>query len=220
MRHPLLSLALALPLAGCGGTVVFEEDGGDGGAPQASTITVGSVGVGTSGTGTSGSGSSSGVGATGSSGGVTSSSGGATSSSGGATGSSSGNASSSSGSGPCETHDDCTGNLCIGGVCVPRCAAGQCDACTAGTVCEECATSSCPDCDDCVAACVPTPEGRCDDDDPCPGADQVCLFPYGWCAPSCESGECADPNMVCSECATGSCCGCENCVSACFPVDG
>ncbi len=201
MRRPLLPFGLALHLAGCGGIVVFEEDGGEGGATQVATAVTMAVSVGSGSVGPSG----------------TSVSGSATASGGGATASSSGNAT-SSGHAPCETHDDCTGGVCLQGLCAPRCEG--CDACAPGTVCEPCATSSCPGCDDCVAACVPTSEGRCDDDDPCPGADQVCLFPYGYCTPTCESGECADPNMACSECATGSCCGCKNCVSACFPVDG
>jgi hypothetical protein len=62
-------------------------------------------------------------------------------------------------------------------------------------------------------------EGRCDENDPCPD-DWVCMYPYGYCAPPCDDGACADPNMVCSECATGSCCGCDDCVSACFPLEG
>lgn len=217
MHRPLLSLALVTLLAGCGGTVVFEEDGGEGGAPQASTVAVGSVASGSVGPSASSSTSSGGV-TVGSAATGSSTSGSGTSSGGGATASASGSV--STGAGPCQTHDDCFDGVCIQGTCSRRCEAGQCDACTPGTVCNACATSSCPDCDDCIAACVPTTEGFCDDDDPCPGADQVCLFPYGYCAPSCESGECADPNMVCSECATGSCCGCENCVSACFPLDG
>ncbi|MCA9625533.1 MAG: hypothetical protein KC731_41210, partial [Myxococcales bacterium] len=59
--------------------------------------------------------------------------------------------------------------------------------------------------------------GDCDDDDPCPNGE-ICLHESRTCAPSCINGTgCADPNLVCNDCATGSCCGCEDCTDACVP---
>jgi hypothetical protein len=215
---PRIARALALAasasgIVGCGGTVVFEEGGaGDGGAPQVSTTSIAS-GAGSTATSVGPSVSSA-------------SGGGAASTSVGSTASvSSGDPVASvvsTGPGLCTAHEDCPGALCIfaTGECASACSSGSCDACTPGEVCEDCATSSCPDCFDCVSACRPTGVGRCDEDDPCLEDDHVCIYPSGFCAPSCDSSECADPNMVCEGCATGSCCGCDDCVSACFPLEG
>jgi hypothetical protein len=126
-------------------------------------------------------------------------------------------ASTTTGAGPCDEHADCPGGACIfvTGLCAAPCE-GACDRCQPGTICDGCATSSCPECADCVAACVPTPAGRCDEDDLCP-LDEVCIFVAQQCAPACDSAACADPNMVCDFCATGSCCACQDCVAACVP---
>ena len=130
---------------------------------------------------------------------------------------SSGSTSASSGPAGCTAHTDCPGGLCVfaTGACADACDAESCDPCTAGTVCEQCATSACHACNDCKAACLPTQPGRCDDDDPCPPGG-VCLFDQKTCAPACSfDGDCGD-FAFCDFCATGSCCGCENCVSACI----
>lgn len=153
-----------------------------------------------------------GEGGAGGSGGVTTSTG-----QGGSTTSST--SSTSSGSVGCTTHEDCPGgSVCLFsiGECVPSC--GEfCDACDPGTVCDGCATSSCPGCADCVAACIPIQPGQCDENDPCPD-DAICLHDQRQCAPSCAfDGTCADPGQQCTPCATGSCCGCKNCVPACTP---
>jgi hypothetical protein len=62
---------------------------------------------------------------------------------------------------------------------------------------------------------VPIQPDQCDDDDKCaPGA--FCLFGQNVCAPGCgPNGGCPDPGLVCDMCASGSCCGCDDCVSAC-----
>jgi hypothetical protein len=63
---------------------------------------------------------------------------------------------------------------------------------------------------------VPKMTGMCDDNDPCP-PNQVCQFGANTCIPTCNSdGSCQDPNLICSDCVTGSCCGCDDCVSACL----
>lgn len=126
--------------------------------------------------------------------------------------------SSSTSSGACDEHEDCPAGVCLfaTGQCAAACE-GLCDSCGTGAVCNGCATSSCPICADCLAACVPVDEGRCDDDDPC-GASEVCLFDRLQCVPTCGSDDCADPNSYCDPCATGSCCGCKDCVAACLPL--
>ena len=137
---------------------------------------------------------------------------------------SSGDASSSTlnvttGPGGCTTHEDCPGGLCrfATGECTSSCDS-FCDACEVDTICDDCATSSCPDCLDCVAACIPIQDGQCDDNDSCP-SDQICYWQESRCLPTCDAGSCADPNMVCEECLTGSCCGCEDCEAACIAAD-
>ncbi len=122
----------------------------------------------------------------------------------------------------CQSHDDCpSGNVCIfgKGVCAPACQAQACESCGTGSICDDCATSSCPGCDDCRAACVPLSDGACDDDDPCKeGA--VCMFFQHQCVPGCTAdGGCVDPGLSCAGCASTSCCGCKDCVSACLPIN-
>ena len=145
-------------------------------------------------------------------------------SAGGAGGEGGGGASSGSGSstatgagGACDEHEDCgPGNVCLfgQGTCAPSCdATDSCESCGEGTACNMCATGSCPGCRDCVAACLPLQAGACDENDACP-PDQVCVWEQHLCAPLCDaSGGCADPNQICADCVTGSCCGCDNCVS-------
>ena len=118
----------------------------------------------------------------------------------------------------CQSHEDCgSGNLCVfaTGACTPSCQIDGCDACGPGLVCNACATSSCPDCRDCTAGCVPVEPLDCDDDDTCePGF--TCLFQERRCTPACSPDlACSDPSTQCDGCATGSCCSCKNCVSAC-----
>lgn len=122
-----------------------------------------------------------------------------------------------SGTTGCKSHDDCgDDSVCIfsTGECAASCP-GFCSGCSAGKTCNECATSSCPNCRDCTPACVPISDGQCDENDDCAGGD-VCIFEQQRCAPPCDlNGGCADPGLVCQSCVTGSCCGCEDCVSAC-----
>ncbi len=124
------------------------------------------------------------------------------------------------GASACDEHADCPGGVCVfsTGLCAAPCSAEPCQSCGPGALCDTCATSSCPECADCRAACVPTPPGRCDDDDPC-GDELVCLYETGFCAPSCASSVCADPNTFCAGCVTGSCCSCKDCVGACLPLE-
>jgi hypothetical protein len=62
---------------------------------------------------------------------------------------------------------------------------------------------------------MPKGDGRCDDDDPCTDGF-VCMFTDGVCYAACgPMGDCGG-FAFCDECATGSCCGCENCVAACI----
>ncbi len=119
----------------------------------------------------------------------------------------------------CSSHDACPSGVCVfsSGQCAKACE-GYCDGCAPGTICDDCATSSCAKCKDCRPACVPIVAGQCDDDDPCAMAE-VCVWDEQRCAPSCNSGVCADPNMVCQQCATGSCCGCEDCVGVCTSAE-
>jgi hypothetical protein len=125
--------------------------------------------------------------------------------------------STTTGAGRCLSHDDCAPGLCIftTGACAPACTIEDpCDGCGPGLTCEACATSSCPDCRDCRPACVAKTDGRCDADDPCPGAF-VCSFAERVCYPPCgPGGECGE-FAYCEECLTGSCCACLDCVAAC-----
>ncbi len=58
--------------------------------------------------------------------------------------------------GQCDSHDDCgDGRVCLFGAqkCAPKCnEIGGCD--DPNLVCNDCATSSCPFCEDCVGACT------------------------------------------------------------------
>ncbi len=167
--RPSRVVALCLSLAsGCGGNVVFEEQGAGGSGAVTSTDAT--------------------------------------------------SVTSTSTGGLCASNADCgPGSVCLlgTGVCADACEPFACDSCGQGSFCEPCATSSCPTCDDCVAACMPKGDGRCDDDDPCTDGF-VCMFQDGYCAPPCgPMGDCGG-FAFCDECATGSCCGCRNCVAACI----
>lgn len=119
----------------------------------------------------------------------------------------------------CQSHDDCPGGVCVfaTGTCSIEC--GFTPPCPNGQICDECATSSCPACDDCKSACVPAPPGQCDAHDDCaPG--EVCLFfdPVPHCVPGCNAmGECDDPSLACATCGTAACLVCQACMGACLP---
>lgn len=121
----------------------------------------------------------------------------------------------------CKSHDDCPGGVCLFGIgtCAKQCDAGDfCgDGCGPAQKCGGCATSSCPQCDDCLDACVPIGVNECDADDDCTGGKQ-CMWSTHTCVPPCNAnGGCTDPSLTCVECATGSCCGCLDCVNLCLP---
>lgn len=118
----------------------------------------------------------------------------------------------------CDDHGDCQGGVCIfsTGLCGTACD-GFCGNCGSGAICDECATSSCPQCLDCMAACVPIGDDQCDDANPC-GFGQQCLFGTHECVDTCSSSGCADPNQICQMCGTGSCCGCDDCVDICVDI--
>ncbi|MBW2458214.1 MAG: hypothetical protein JRI68_27160 [Deltaproteobacteria bacterium] len=133
--------------------------------------------------------------------------------------SSSGSSSSSSGAVGCDDSSDCPQDwVCIfdTGVCAPSCG-DPCDPCDDGEVCDVCATGSCLGCKDCVPACVAATDGQCDDQGDC-GDQEVCVYSVNECFPICSSADCADPNLVCVECATSSCPCCLDCGSACMPL--
>jgi hypothetical protein len=120
----------------------------------------------------------------------------------------------------CDDHGDCgEGRLCIfaTGTCADACVMDSCDSCGAAKVCSECATSSCPGCRDCTAACAPKQINQCDDDDDCDSLF-VCNFGERRCDLTCSPElPCPSGEFSCLPCATGSCCGCKNCVSSCVP---
>lgn len=108
--------------------------------------------------------------------------------------------------------------ICVfgSGQCAYPCKLGELTPCGAGLVCVGCVTGSCPDCDDCIDACLPAAPGSCDDHDDCAPAN-VCIYGAGVCAPACspDMPGCPTPDLVCNFCATSSCPGCEDCVGAC-----
>ena len=115
-------------LGACSGTVVVEEGGGGGaGAGPGTTVTSSSTKSATSSNST--------------------------------TNDSVSIVSSSTGFIPCDEHADCGNNIgedvCVfsQGICAQRCGPGS-PPCKPGFTCSACATSSCPDCDDCLGACL------------------------------------------------------------------
>lgn len=115
--------------------------------------------------------------------------------------------------------DGCPPNsVCIWetGTCAPVCNPDTFMPCGTGLVCDQCATGSCADCENCVAACVPVKGSACDDHDDC-AADEVCLYAAHTCAPKCGANDtCADPKLTCNTCATPSCPVCSSCLGACL----
>lgn len=143
----------------------------------------------------------------------------------GATGSGAGTPETSStdvttGPGTCTSHDQCPGGVCLfaTGACADACTPDSCDACAPGTLCNNCASSSCPSCKDCLAACIETAPGYCDENDECP-AGELCIFNLQYCAPICPPDSMCPDGLACVDCITGSCCGCDDCASACFAPD-
>ncbi|MBI4951998.1 MAG: hypothetical protein HY908_08190 [Myxococcales bacterium] len=115
----------------------------------------------------------------------------------------------------CTSHPECDPGVCVfaTGECADAC--DPFTPCGVGWVCNNCLTSSCPGCFDCLSGCAPAMPGQCDDHDDC-GGGNVCIYGAQTCAPPCAAGGwCADPNLVCNPCATSSCPGCEDCVGAC-----
>src|SRR5688500_14414021 len=61
----------------------------------------------------------------------------------------------------CSSAADCPDGVCVfsTGQCAPNCEPFACDSCGAGAFCNACASSSCPECDDCLPACVAPTSG-------------------------------------------------------------
>jgi hypothetical protein len=130
-----------------------------------------------------------------------------------------------SGTSLCSDHTDCAPTqLCqFGtGACIDRC--GPMQGCSEGFVCDPCATSSCPFCNDCAPGCLPfdpPPPVACDDHADCGSSagQDVCIFSVGLCAQRCGPGSPpCPPNSICDDCATSSCPGCRDCIGACSPT--
>ena len=116
------------------------------------------------------------------------------------------------GAAECADHGDCPGRRCVfsSGRCADPCpqpsGPSGTGICGAGVVCDACATSSCPGCRDCEAACVPA-EGACDDHADC-AAEELCNFyaPYDplgqTCLPACDfdAPSCPDGCSYCAPC--------------------
>lgn len=122
----------------------------------------------------------------------------------------------------CTEHSDCDGGVCIfsTGLCSPMCASAS--PCVSGEVCDECATSSCPACEDCIAGCIPVHDGACDDHGDCDeAAGQVCIFPgqANTCGKSCVDDTDCDAGDYCNPCGTYSCISCDDCQKACTYAD-
>ncbi len=90
--------------------------------------------------------------------------------------------------------------------------------CPPGQLCDPCATASCPECYDCVAACVPAGAGMCDSHDDCEQLGGICVFDWMQCTAGCINDyDCIGGNQVCDPCATSSCPSCKDCMAACMP---
>jgi len=204
MKHFFIALGCTAWGAACGGIAIVDDEGGG------NTGGTGASGTGASGTGASGTGAS-GTGASGTGASGTGASGTGASGTGAA------------GGGPafCTTHEDCLGGtVCIfsTGTCSPTCGGDLCDDCGPGAICDGCASSSCPACADCLAACVSISPGECDDSDPCPDG-QHCDFETSMCWTLCSPNGACPPDSSCDFCGTSSGCGDDDCVAICFPFD-
>ena len=111
--------------------------------------------------------------------------------------------------------------------------------CDLGTYCSECATSSCPDCRDCVGLCTQSscesePNAVCEIEQPTCDLGTVlvvrdgcwlCIDPTS-CEPmstepervNCENPEDCPFGSICDPCGSSSCPSCPDCISACVPV--
>jgi len=124
-------------------------------------------------------------------------------------------------SGPsgCTDHANCSfDQVCLFGTgeCVPAC--GFDLPCPDGFACNDCGTSSCPSCLDCLGACFPAAPVQCDEHLDCGMSigDDVCVFFSGTCAQRCGAGSPpCPPGLGCDDCATSSCPACDDCIGAC-----
>lgn len=120
---------------------------------------------------------------------------------------------------PCQTNADCVDGACIGGperrVCAAFCQ-GAYD-CATGEICDTCATSSCPTCDDCVGACVAASTVGCTNHGDC-GPTELCAFGSNTCLPACTAEYECPVGYYCDGCGTSSCPDCDDCRAVCFPV--
>jgi hypothetical protein len=190
----ITTLALAATSAGCGGSVVKDDDGG-GGSGGAGSGATGTTSTGSGPSGTTGTGDPTGPGGTT----VTTGTGGAS----------------------CDDHQDCPGGLCgfsggsTTGTCIQAC--GDDGTCGPGLFCDDCATASCGPCGDCLQGCVMAPPHTCDSHDDC-GDSETCVFATGTCSATCGDDVGCIDGFVCDDCATSSCPGCEACRPACVPA--
>jgi hypothetical protein len=143
-----------------------------------------------------------------------------TSSASASSGSASGSGSTSSGAATDCRVDGCAmGFVCHQptGACLVGCVPGGEAACPTDFTCDPCATSSCPACEDCVAACVPANGAAiCTKHADCPTTDW-CVFSASACAKRCGTGVPSEvcTEGVCQQCYTSSCPGCDDCLSVC-----
>lgn len=116
----------------------------------------------------------------------------------------------------CDSHDDCADSeTCVfsTGTCSATC--GEDVGCIDGFTCDDCATSSCPGCEDCQPACVPkTDPGGCTEHEDC-GDGLVCVFSGGYCSGPCDEDSDCGAKGYCDRCLTSSCPGCDDCRGAC-----
>lgn len=111
--------------------------------------------------------------------------------------------------------------------------------CDVGSYCDECATSSCPSCADCiglctVSSCESEAQAVCEEEPPSCDSGTVLIIQDGcWLCvdiTSCEAMSVEPPlnrcesaadcsfGSICDPCAGSSCPSCDDCISACRPV--